>query len=334
MLVDDFDYHLPENLIAQRPPEERDTSRLMVLDGRNVIHKHFIDLENYMNKDDVLVVNNSRVIPARLRGRKSTGGKIEVLLIRELATGWECLLRGRAGAGTELFFDGNLKARVLERHNEMAILSFNARSELRSIIESIGEIPTPPYIKTKLEDTERYQTIYSKYEGSVAAPTAGFHFSEKLLKKLKNKSVEIAEITLHVGPGTFMPVKVKQIEKHKMHSEFFTIEAGEAEKINLALEEERGVVAVGTTSIRALESATREGRVIPQSSYTDIFIYPSYKFKLEYTGMITNLHLPKSTLLMLVCAFAGKDRIFRAYEEAIKQRYRFYSFGDAMLLLR
>ncbi|GBE55077.1 S-adenosylmethionine:tRNA ribosyltransferase-isomerase [archaeon BMS3Bbin15] len=334
MLVDDFDYHLPENLIAQKPLEERDTSRLMVLDGRDIIHKHFRDLENYMNKGDVLVVNNSRVIPARLRGRKSTGGKIEVLLIRELATGWECLLRGRAGAGSELFFDGNLKARVLERHNEMAVLSFNAGSGLRSIIESIGEVPTPPYIKTKLEDSERYQTIYSKYEGSVAAPTAGFHFSEKLLKKLKNKGVEIAEITLHVGPGTFMPVKVKQIEKHKMHSEFFTIEAGEAEKINLALEEGKGVVAVGTTSVRALESATGEGRVIPKSSYTDIFIYPGYKFKLEYMGMITNFHLPKSTLLMLVCAFEGKERIFRAYEEAIKQRYRFYSFGDAMLLLR
>ncbi len=334
MLVDDFDYFLPEELIAQKPLEERDASRLMVLKDSEIIHRRFREIVNYLEKGDVLVVNNSRVIPARLRGRKSTGGKVEALLIREVAGGWECLLRGRVKKGTEIVFGGNLKAEVLERQGERAVLSFNANGSLREIIEKIGEVPTPPYIKAKLEDKERYQTVYAKYEGSIAAPTAGFHFSEELLKALRDKGVEIAEVTLHVGLGTFMPVKVRRVEEHRMHEEFFTIEAREAEKINLALEEGRGVVAVGTTSMRALESAAREGRVVPGSSHTDLFIYPGYKFRLNYKGMITNFHLPKSTLLMLVCAFAGKERIFRAYEEAIKQRYRFYSFGDAMLLLR
>ncbi len=332
MLVEEFDYPLPKELIAQKPLKNRDESRLMVLRGDEIIHAVFSQIDEFLERGDLLVVNNSRVIPARLRGRKSTGGRVELLLLQGEDTEWECLVKGRVKEGTELQF-GSLRARVLEKKGMEVKVKFSAPVVLQ-ILEKIGEMPTPPYIKEKLEEPERYQTIFAKKPGSVAAPTAGFHFSETLLKKLGDKGIEMAEITLHVGAGTFLPVKVKRVEEHKMHEEFFTVEAEQAEKINRALEEGRGVIAVGTTTIRTLESCTQEGRVVPGSGKTDLFIYPGYKFKLNYKGLITNFHLPKSTLLMLVCAFAGKERIFKAYEEAIKRRYRFYSFGDAMLIMR
>lgn len=333
MRVDKFDYTLPKELIAQEPLPERDSSRLMVLRGGEIVHRSFRDIVGCLDRGDLLVVNNSKVIPAKLRGRKSTGGRVELLLLSHKEMGWECLVRGRVKRGAKLSFAGNLEAEVLEKKGEKALLKFSANGSLKGFVDKVGMPPTPPYIKKKVGRND-YQTVYAKREGSVAAPTAGFHFTERLLEELRAKHVEIAEVTLHVGMGTFQPVKVERVEHHRMHSEECFIEPKEAEKINLALEEGRGVVAVGTTSLRVMESAADRGRVLPGSFSTNLFIYPGYEFRLDYRGLVTNFHLPRSTLLMLVSAFTGREKILRAYSEAIRLGYRFFSFGDAMLILK
>ena len=331
--MSDFDYHLPKELIAQEPLKQRDASRLMVLRGDTIEHRIFREIVRYLEKGDLLVFNNSRVIPARLRGRKSTGGRIELLLVKELEGNlWECMFRGKLREGVELSFPSGISARVERKEDGMAVVRFS--EDIKKAIWRIGEVPTPPYIKRKVEDLDEYQTVYASRDGSVAAPTAGFHFTKELLSELRSMGVEFAFITLHIGPGTFLPVKVEDVEKHRMHEEQFEIPQAEAEKINLAIEEERRIFAVGTTTVRALESAFTDGRVVPGVATTSLFIYPGYEFKVPYTGLITNFHLPRSTLLMLVSAFAGRERILNAYQEAIRLRYRFYSFGDAMLIFR
>ncbi|WP_456474086.1 tRNA preQ1(34) S-adenosylmethionine ribosyltransferase-isomerase QueA [Candidatus Pyrohabitans sp.] len=334
MRLSDFDYHLPKELIAQEPLRERDASRLMVLRGDEIEHRIFRELARYLEKGDLLVFNNSRVIPARLKGRKSTGGRVELLLVRELGKNlWECLFKGRLRAGAEISFPSGISARVEQKGEGRLLVRFSG-GDIRQAIWRIGEMPTPPYIKRRVDNPEEYQTVYASREGSIAAPTAGFHFTRELLTELRSLGVELAFITLHVGLGTFQPVKVEEVERHRMHEEHFDIPGEEAEKINSALEEGRRIFAVGTTTVRALESAFADGRVAPGVSATELFIYPGYEFKLPYSGLITNFHLPCSTLLMLVSAFAGRERIMRAYTEAVRRRYRFYSFGDAMLIFR
>lgn len=332
MLVEDFDYPLPKELIAQKPLYKRDSSRLMVVRGRERFHTHFKRLADHLERGDLLVVNNSKVVPARLEGRKSTGGRVEALLLQQKGYHWECLLRGRVREGARLFF-GEIEGEVVERKEEKALLRFKSNGNFREVLDRIGKPPTPPYIKREV-NMEEYQTLYARHEGSVAAPTAGFHFTAGLVKELKSRGIGMAEVTLHVGQGTFQTPKSNVVEEHTMHRESFFIEPREAEKISLALEEGRGVIPVGTTSLRALESSAREGRVTPGDSSTELFIYPGYEFLLPYKGLITNFHLPRSTLLMLVCAFAGRETIFSSYKEAIARRYRFFSFGDAMLILR
>ncbi|RLF61358.1 MAG: tRNA preQ1(34) S-adenosylmethionine ribosyltransferase-isomerase QueA [Thermoplasmata archaeon] len=325
-----FDYELPKELIAQEPIEERDKSKLMVLAGNRIEHRRFYELVEYLEKGDTLIINDSKVIHAKLKGKKETGGKVEVLLVRNIEGSiWECLIRGRKiREGTKIFFK-NLKAEVIQKKDKF-ILKFD-RENLEEYLEKWGEVPLPPYIKKELKNASRYQTVYAKKPGSIAAPTAGLHFSEKLLTQIEKKGVKIAPITLHVSIGTFKPVKVEDITKHKMEAEYFEISKKSAEIINNT---EGKVIAVGTTTVRAIESSSVEGRVIPKKDWTNLFIYPSYKFRSPIRGLITNFHLPRSTLLMLVCAFAGREKILRAYKEAISKRYRFYSFGDAMLIFK
>ena len=332
MKVSDFYFELPEELIAQYPLEKRDSSRLMVLDKKTgeIEHRKFHDILEYLNEGDTLVLNNTRVLPARLIGEKEeTGGKIEFLLLKRIeGDKWECLAKpGRkAKVGTVFTFgEGKLKAIVRE-------IEFKYDGIFEQVLDELGQMPLPPYIHEKLEDKERYQTVYSKEKGSAAAPTAGLHFTEELLKEIKDKGVNIAYLTLHVGLGTFRPVKVDDVNNHVMHSEYYHLDKENAELINKTKEAGKRVIAVGTTSSRTLETIGDEnGRVREQSGWTDIFIYPGYKFKIV-DNLITNFHLPESTLIMLVSALAGQDNIMNAYNTAVKEKYRFFSFGDSMFI--
>lgn len=340
MKVSDFDFYLPEELIAQHPLEKRDESRLMVLDKKTgeIEHKRFYDIIDYLNKGDTLVLNNTRVMPARLIGEKeNTGGKIEFLLLKRVeGDKWECLAKpGKSAREGRRFTFGNgiLKAEVIEvLENGNRIVEFYYDGIFEQVLDSLGEMPLPPYIHEKLEDKERYQTVYSKEKGSAAAPTAGLHFTKELLKKIEDKGVNIVYLTLHVGLGTFRPVKVENIENHNMHSEFYMLSKESAEVINETKKRGNKVISVGTTSTRTLETIGDEnGMVKEQSGWTNIFIYPGYKFKVV-DNLITNFHLPESTLIMLVSTLAGKENVMNAYNIAVKEKYRFFSFGDAMFI--
>lgn len=340
MKTSDFFYNLPEELIAQTPLEPRDSSRLMVLhkDSDSIEHKHFYDIIDYLNEGDTLIVNDSRVIPARIYGYKAdTGAKIEFLLLRQLdGSRWETLVKpGRkAKVGTEFVFgDGLLKARVLEVADDgNRIVELQSDENIYATLDKIGQMPLPPYITEKLEDQERYQTVYSHELGSAAAPTAGLHFTNELLDKIRKKGVNIGYVTLHVGLGTFRPVKVDDITKHKMHSEHYEIPEETAELIKRTKAAGKRVIAVGTTSCRTLESVAATGEIRACDGFTDIFIYPGFEFKV-LDGLITNFHLPESTLIMLVSAFYGYDKTMKAYETAVDEKYRFFSFGDAMIII-
>lgn len=340
MRVEDFNFDLPEELIAQHPLEKRDSSRLLVLDKKTgeINHKHFGDLPDFLKKGDVLVLNDTRVIPARLLGvKEDTEGKIEFLLLnRKKLDTYECLAKPgkRARKGAKFSFgEGLLKAEVLDvLENGNRIVKFSYEGVFEEILDRLGEMPLPPYIKEKLEDRERYQTVYSREEGSAAAPTAGLHFTKELLDKLQSMGVETAFLTLHVGLGTFRPVKVESVENHDMHEEFYSLDAKNAEIINTAKNEGRRIISVGTTSTRTLETiADEKGFVREASGYTKIFIYPGYQFKCV-DCLITNFHLPESTLIMLVSALAGQENVMNAYRTAVKEKYRFFSFGDSMLI--
>ncbi len=338
MLTHDFYYELPEELIAQTALERRDKSRLMCLnkDSGEIEHSTFVNIINMLNPGDCLVMNRSKVIPARLFGKKKSGGRLEVFLLRDLGEGiWECLVKpGKyARLGENIVFPEGLSGVVKEiLPDGIRVIDFNCEGVFLEILDKIGQTPLPPYIKTKLENPARYQTVYAKDPGSVAAPTAGLHFTEELLEKLKNKGVELAYITLHIGLGTFRPVYEENIENHKMHSEYFLIDEENAAKINKIKSKGGRIIAVGTTACRTLESAYNEsGGISAETGSTDIFIYPGYEFKC-IDALITNFHLPESTLIMLVSAFAGRDKILRAYNEAVKEKYRFFSFGDAMFI--
>ena len=341
MKTSDFFYDLPEELIAQDPLEDRTASRLLVLDRKTgvVKHKIFSDVIDYLNKGDCLVINNTRVIPARLIGEKEgTGGKVEVLLLKRRANDvWETLVKPgkklRPGARV-IFGDGRLKAEILEIAEEgNRLVRFYYEGIFEEILDSLGEMPLPPYITHKLEDKEMYQTVYAKYDGSAAAPTAGLHFTKELLSRIEEKGIKIASITLHVGLGTFRPVKVDDVNNHHMHTEWYEVNAEAADIINETKRNGGRVICVGTTSCRTIESVADEnGYMKAKTGETDIFIYPGYKFKVM-DGLITNFHLPESTLVMLVSAFAGKENVLAAYETAVKERYRFFSFGDAMILI-
>ncbi|MGO1044689.1 tRNA preQ1(34) S-adenosylmethionine ribosyltransferase-isomerase QueA [Clostridioides difficile] len=340
MKTSDFKFDLPQELIAQVPIEDRASSRLMVLDKETgeIEHKVFRDIIEYLSPGDCLVLNNTRVIPARLIGEKlETGGKIEFLLLKRTEEDtWQALVKPgkRAKVGTKFSFgNGKLIGEVVDLSDEGSrIIKFHYDGIFEEILDELGNMPLPPYITARLEEKERYQTVYSKHNGSAAAPTAGLHFTEELLNEIKEKGVDIAFITLHVGLGTFRPVKVDDVLNHKMHSEYYMVSQEAADKINRAKERGNNVVCVGTTSCRTIESACDEnGKMKETSGWTDIFIYPSYKFKV-LDRLITNFHLPESTLIMLVSAICGKDNVLNAYNEAVKERYRFFSFGDAMII--
>lgn len=339
MKLTDFDFTLPEELIAQIPLENRDQSKLMIVNKNNgeLTHVRFFNIIDYLKKGDILVRNNTKVIPARLFGIKTeTKATIEVLLLRNIKDSqWECLV-GNARVikvGTEIYFSNSLKAKCIEVKDEgIRILEMIYNGVFLEILDQLGETPLPPYIKTKLEDKNRYQTIYAKNPGSAAAPTAGFHFTDKLFKEIENKGIKIVDITLHVGLGTFRPIKVEDVEAHKMHAEYYQVDKTVANILNDAKKENQRIIAIGTTSARTLETVIKKhGSFVETSGFTDIFIYPGYRFE-AIDGLITNFHLPKSSLILMVSAFASKSIIFNAYQEAIKQKYRFFSFGDAMFI--
>lgn len=341
MKLSEFDFNLPEELIAQHPLEKRDTSRLMVLNRQNqtIEHKHFYNLVDYLQPGDILVRNNTKVIPARLFGiKEATNGHVEVLLLKDLGDNtWQCLV-GNARivkVDTEISFgEGLLKAKCIEVKDEgIRIFKMIYDGIFYEILDQLGTMPLPPYIKEKLDDQNRYQTVYAKIEGSAAAPTAGLHFTDEVIEKIKAKGIEILDVTLHVGLGTFRPVKVDDINDHHMHSEFYMIEPEVADKLNQAKANGQRIIAVGTTSTRTLEANIKKyGKFKATHENTDIFIYPGYQYE-AIDCLITNFHLPKSTLLMLISAFASKEFIFKAYQEAIDQQYRFFSFGDSMLII-
>lgn len=343
MKLSEFDYQLPKNLIAQRPASPRDSSRLMIVERKNgkLYHCRFFNIDKFLTKGDVLVLNNSKVIPARLYGKKETGGRVEVLLLKRIGKSqWEALIKGeRIKSSLRIIFEKNLTGQIIKRIGEgIYHIQFNFNDKkFKKILEQIGYPPTPPYIKTTSRTLKKYyQTVYAKYPGSVAAPTAGFHFTNRLLKKLKNKGIKIEFITLHVGLGTFQPVRCERIEDHKMHKEFAVLNKKTVKKLNQAKTKGQRIIACGTTVVRVLErAAKKEGefyKVYPFKGWIKTFIYPGYKFKF-IDAMITNFHLPKTTLLMLVSAFAGKKLIDKAYQEAISKKYRFYSFGDGMMII-
>ena len=340
MKTSDFYYDLPQELIAQTPAEPRDSARLLVYDRatKQISHRHFYDITDYLKKGDVLVVNKTKVLPARSYGKKEkTGGKIEFLLLKRLdLTRWEVILKpGRsAKPGTVFEFSPQLKARVESVEEDGSrIVEFLYDGVFEDILSKIGEMPLPPYIKEKLQDKARYNTVYSKVDGSAAAPTAGLHFTRELLQKVKDMGVEVVEVLLHVGLGTFRPVKVEDVTQHHMHSEYYSVSQEAADAINKAKQEGRRIVCVGTTSVRTLESAADEnGHVQAGGGNTEIFIYPPYKFKVV-DCLITNFHLPESTLIMLVSALCSREEVLHVYETAVKEKYRFFSFGDACLFL-
>lgn len=341
MKTSDFYYDLPKELIAQTPLEPRDSSRLLVLgrESGNIEHKHFHDIIDYLNPGDLLVCNDSRVLPARIFGIKDeTGARVEFLLLKQTSGNkWETLCKPgkKARAGAKFIFgDGIMTATVVEvKDDGNRIVEFECEDNFFSALDRIGQMPLPPYITEELKDKERYQTVYSHELGSAAAPTAGLHFTNELMEKIKAKGINIAYVTLHVGLGTFRPVKVDDVTKHKMHSEHYEIPEETARLINETKKNGKRVIAVGTTSCRTLESVTSfYGEIKPCDGFTDIFIYPGYEFKV-LDGLITNFHLPESTLIMLVSAFAGYDNIMNAYKVAVEEKYRFFSFGDAMFIL-
>ena len=340
MNVSDFNFDLPEELIAQHPLEKRDESRLMVLDKKTgeIKHEKFYDIIDYLKEGDTLVLNNTRVMPARLIGEKEiTGGKIEFLLLKRIeGDTWEALAKPGKSArvGRKFTFgDGKLKAEVIEvLENGNRIIEFYYEGIFEQVLDALGEMPLPPYIHERLEDKERYQTVYSKEKGSAAAPTAGLHFTKELMDKIEAKGINIVYVTLHVGLGTFRPVKVEVIENHDMHSEFYMLSKESADIINETKKRGNRIISVGTTSTRTLETIGDEnGMVREQSGWTNIFIYPGYKFKVV-DKLITNFHLPESTLIMLVSTLATREYVMQAYEEAVKEKYRFFSFGDAMFI--
>ena len=341
MDVKDFYYDLPQELIAQDPLEDRSSSRLMVLDKitGEVEHRHFKDITEYLRPGDCLVINNTKVIPARLYGvKEGTEAKIEILLLKRKENDiWETLVKPgkKCKIGTKIVFgEGILTGEVVDIVEEgNRLIQFHYEGIFEEILDRLGQMPLPPYITHQLQDKNRYQTVYAKYDGSAAAPTAGLHFTPKLLQQVRDMGVEIAEVTLHVGLGTFRPVKETDVLKHHMHSEFYKIEQSEADKINKAKKEGHRVIAVGTTSTRTLESAADEnGFLTEKSGWTEIFIYPGYQFKV-IDALITNFHLPESTLVMLVSALAGREHVLAAYETAVEEKYRFFSFGDAMFIV-
>lgn len=337
--VSDYDYYLPEEQIAQTPCKERDHSKLMILDRNNqtITDKHFYNIVDYLNKGDLLVLNSTKVIPARLIGKKTTGGVVEIFLLKRLdLNNWECLIKPAKKMkkdSTIIFGNGELEANLIEvKDDGNRVIEFTYRGIFEEIIDKLGEMPIPPYIKSELKESTRYQTVYAKKGASVAAPTAGLHFTEELLKEISKKGIELAEVFLEIGLGTFRPVKVDNILEHKMHTEKYEIAEDAANKINKAKLENRRIIAVGTTSVRCLESSELvDGKIMAHKGETSIFIYPGYNFKLV-DGLITNFHLPQSTLIMLVSAFAGKDYVFKSYEHAIAHNYKFFSFGDAMFI--
>lgn len=335
----DFYYDLPDELIAQTPLEDRSASRLMIVgkETGDIKHEVFKNIVDYVDGNTTLVLNNTRVLPARLYGiKQDTDAKVEVLLLKRLdANAWQCLVKPakRLKNGTKINFSDMMTGTVLEEFDEgIRTVSFEYDGVFEEILDKIGLMPLPPYIKEKLKDKERYQTVYSKVKGSAAAPTAGLHFTKDILQQLRDKGVEIEYITLHVGLGTFRPVKVDKIEQHKMHSEYYKIDEDVAKRLNDAKKSGKKILAVGTTTVRTLESASNDDGMLERlMDNTSIFIYPPYKFKFV-DSIITNFHLPMSTLVMMISAFTGKQRLFHAYEEAIKEKYRFFSFGDAMLI--
>lgn len=340
MKTEDFDYELPEHLIAQTPIQKRDTSRMMVLDKKTgeIEHRHFHDIVDYLGENDVLVLNDTKVMPARIYGvKEETNAAIELLLLKEMENDtWECLTKPakRVKVGSVISFgDGRLKALCIEEKEEgIRVFKLDYEGILYEILDSLGEMPLPPYIHEKLQDKDRYQTVYAKNVGSAAAPTAGLHFTKELLEELKKKGVTILYITLHVGLGTFRPVNVEDVTKHKMHSEFYAMSKEVADTLNQAKKDGKRIISVGTTSTRTLETIVNKyGKFEECSGWTDIFIYPGYTFK-AIASLITNFHLPKSTLIMLVSALAGKEHILNAYHEAVKEEYRFFSFGDSMFI--
>lgn len=344
MLLEEFNYELPENLIAQVPSEKREMSRMMVLDKTNktIEHRHFCDITDYLGENDFLVLNNTKVIPARLYAKKDTGAIIEIFLVREVKKDiWLSLIKPskRVKNGMLLEISEELKVEILEKDDDKWFVKLLYSGNIFEILDKVGNIPLPPYIERKMTseeyknlDFERYQTVYAEKEGAVAAPTAGLHFTKEILEKLEKQGTKHCFITLNVGLGTFKPVKCENILEHKMDSETFEITVNAAQMINEAKDTGKNIVAVGTTSVRTLETVMNKyGKIIPVKDYSELFIYPGYEFKI-IDKLITNFHLPKSTLLMLVSALAGKDYIFRAYNEAIKEKYRFYSYGDCMLI--
>lgn len=339
MKVSEFNYELPEELIAQVPLEKRDESRLMVLNRKNktIEHKTFKDIIDFLEPGDCLVRNNTKVIPARIYGKKETGANVEFLLLNNIEGDiWESIVRpgNKLHVGTKVIFgEGLLEAEILDiLPGGTRKVEFHYKGIFNEILDQIGLMPLPPYIHEELKEKDRYQTVYAKYNGSAAAPTAGLHFTPELLKQIEEKGINIANVTLHVGIGTFRPVKEEEVQKHEMHSEHYYIKEEDAEKINIAKKDGHRVIAIGTTSCRVLETvADEEGMLKKQEGDTKIFIYPGYKFKC-IDALITNFHLPQSTLLMLVSALAGKDYILKAYTEAVNQKYRFFSFGDAMFI--
>lgn len=341
MKTSDFYYDLPESLIAQTPIEPRDSSRMLVLDRKSgeIEHKHFYDIIDYLNENDCLIVNDSRVLPARIFGRKKeTGGQVEFLLLKQIENNkWETLVKPgkKARENAQFIFGENdmecTVTEVLEDGNR--VVEFRCEENFFAVLDKLGQMPLPPYITEKLKDKERYQTVYSNETGSAAAPTAGLHFTKELMKKIEDKGIKIGKVTLHVGLGTFRPVKVDDVTKHKMHSEHYEVPKETAQLIKETKEKGGRVIAVGTTSCRTLESvALKYGSVVPCDGWTDIFIYPPYDFKV-LDGLVTNFHLPESTLIMLVSAFAGYDNVMNAYKTAVDEKYRFFSFGDSMLIL-
>lgn len=329
MELDLFDYSLPKGLIAQAPRSPRHSSRLMVLEGDGYEHRLFQDLKDYLGKGDVLVLNDTKVIPARLCGRKRTGGRVEITLLRDMDHGhWRCLAKGgRLAPSTEVYFDHGVKG-TLTRENGGFAMSFHGEIEPGQIMRQLGQTPLPPYIKRRIP-LEQYQTVYARHPASVAAPTAGLHFTETLLQELKDKGVELAYITLHIGLGTFAPVRTRNIAEHRMEAEYFEVSAECCRTINSG----KRIIAVGTTTVKALESACDDDGLHPAKGWSNLFIHPPYEFKGPVDMLLTNFHLPKSTLLMLVSAYAGRERILQAYREAVRRSYRFYSFGDAMLII-